>query len=220
MILIMRYAQRRQLLTIVAIGRSRKTPKEIRHDMLKRSSQKQFQASNTLRVQTLSARAKIGHVSFGWRSTRCALGRSGARTLKREGDGATPIGTWHILRVLYRHDRIQRPRTVLPVTAMQRHYGWCDDPRDRNYNRAVQLPYPASTEALFRADAVYDIVVILDHNTRPRRRGAGSAIFMHLARRGYTPTEGCIALSLTHMRQLLAQITPGTRICIGPSIGR
>jgi L,D-peptidoglycan transpeptidase YkuD (ErfK/YbiS/YcfS/YnhG family) len=188
--------------------------------MQTRSRQEPFHTPKTLRVQTLSARSLQGRLVFAGRSVGCALGRSGARTLKREGDGASPIGTWRILRVLYRRDRIQRPRTRVPLTAIMQHDGWCDAPDDRNYNRPVPLPYPASTEALFRADAVYDIVVILDHNIRPRRRGSGSAIFMHLARPGYTPTEGCIALSLPHMRQLLAQISPTTRIQIGASTRR
>lgn len=185
--------------------------------MPKRSGAKPLQATQKLCVQTLSARAPQGHLAFAGRTAICALGRSGTRAGKREGDGASPMGTWRLLHVLYRRDRIQRPRTTLPLRPIKLRDGWCDDPCDRNYNRPVLLPYAASCEAMYRLDALYDIVVILDHNTRPRRRGAGSAIFMHLARPGYKPTEGCIALSLTHMRLLLAHATPGTRIRIGPA---
>ena len=107
------------------------------------------------------------------------------------------------LRVLFRADRLPRPRTALPVQRIGRADGWCDAPGDRNYNRPVRHPYPASAERLWREDALYDVVVVLGHNQRPRLRGAGSAIFMHVARPGYLPTEGCIALRRDHLLRLL-----------------
>jgi L,D-peptidoglycan transpeptidase YkuD (ErfK/YbiS/YcfS/YnhG family) len=106
--------------------------------------------------------------------------------------------------VLYRSDRIFRPRTGLPIKVIRKSDGWCDAPADRNYNRAVRLPYPASNEHLHRADSVYDLIVVLSHNERPRVRGHGSAIFIHIARPGYTPTEGCIALSRRDLLHVLA----------------
>ena len=168
----------------------------------------------TLQVQALSQRATRGRLNIAGRTFPCALGRSGSRALKREGDGGTPIGLWPLVRVLYRRDRIQRPRTSLPVKAIRSNDGWCDASLDLNYNRPVRLPYPASTEQLWRQDAVYDIVVVLDHNTRPRNRGGGSAIFMHLARPDFSPTEGCIALSLSAMRHVLTHATVTTRVYI------
>jgi len=97
----------------------------------------------------------------------------------------------------------------LPVRPIDRDYGWCDAPGDRNYNRLVRHPYPASAERLWRPDALYDVVVVLDHNVRPRVRGHGSAIFMHVARPGYAPTEGCIALRREHLLVLLSRLGPG-----------
>lgn len=94
--------------------------------------------------------------------------------------------------------------TALPKRPIRPDDGWCDAPVDRNYNRRVRLPYPASTERLSRDDALYDLVVVLDYNMRPRRRGAGSAIFMHVARSGWLPTEGCIALAEPDLRRVLA----------------
>lgn len=111
-----------------------------------------------------------------------------------------------MVQVLYRPDQGPRPSTRLPVRPIARHDGWCDAPVDRNYNRKVRLPYPASSERLWRDDRLYDIVVVLNHNQKPRRRYGGSAIFMHIARPGYSPTEGCIALSKPHMRRLLALV--------------
>jgi L,D-peptidoglycan transpeptidase YkuD (ErfK/YbiS/YcfS/YnhG family) len=139
---------------------------------------------------------------------RAALGHSGVRALKREGDGGTPLGRFPIRRVLYRTDRMPRPRTMLPIRAIRDDDGWCDDPLDRNYNRLVKLPSRRSAEGLKRADDLYDLVLVLGYNDQPRIRGKGSAIFVHLARAGLTPTEGCIALSRRDLLALLAEVRP------------
>ena len=123
---------------------------------------------------------------------------------KREGDGATPIGGWHLSSVLYRADRMPRPRTPLPARPLRPSDGWCDEPRDRNYNRFVRHPYPASAERLWRQDGLYDLIVILAHNFRPRLRGGGSAIFLHVASPGYSPTAGCVALQRNHLMALIS----------------
>lgn len=144
----------------------------------------------------------------------CALGRSGVTALKREGDGATPLGRWALRAVFYRPDRVARPRTLLPVRALRRDDGWCDTPFDANYNRNVRLPYGERTESMWREDHLYDIVVMLGYNDRPRVHGAGSAIFMHLARDGYTPTEGCIALKRHDLEMLLLRCGPGSVVAV------
>ena len=145
-------------------------------------------------------------IEIGSMRMLCALGRGGIRHRKWEGDGGTPAGQWRLVAVLYRADRGRRPSTGLPVRAIRANDGWCDAPGDRNYNRAVRLPYPASHEEMAREDGLYDIVVVLDHNTRPRRRGGGSAIFIHVARPDYLPTEGCIALKAADLVRLLANL--------------
>jgi len=143
-----------------------------------------------------------------------ALGRSGIRALKREGDGGTPLGRFPIRQVLYRVDRGPRPRTELPVRAIREDDGWCDDPAGRNYNRLITLPSKRSAEGLKRADHLYDVVLVLGYNDRPRVRGKGSAIFVHLARPGLTATDGCIALSRRDLLALLAQARPGSPIVV------
>jgi L,D-peptidoglycan transpeptidase YkuD (ErfK/YbiS/YcfS/YnhG family) len=166
------------------------------------------------RLSSLAASACRGVVKLGSLTFPCALGRSGCRVLKREGDGATPIGRWRLREVLYRPDRVRRPRTALPVRPIGTRDGWCDAAADRNYNRPVRHPYPASAERLWRQDEIYDVVVVLGHNDRPRMRGRGSAIFMHVARPGYAPTQGCIALARAHLLRLLERLGPGAGIAV------
>lgn len=170
--------------------------------------------SQLLRVMGLSLHVDKGTLAFGPLRLQCALGRSGRRAIKREGDGATPRGRFRLVKVLYRSDRRPRPRTGLPVAVIRSDEGWCDAAGDRNYNRPVRLPYPASAERLWREDSLYDLVVVLDHNTRPRVRGAGSAIFMHVARRGCRPTEGCVALAAATLERLLSHLRRGATIHI------
>jgi len=161
-------------------------------------------------VRALSARAMVGTIMFGNLRFPCALGRSGRRAGKREGDGATPYGSFELREAFYRRDRLLRPRTRLPLGAIRRSDGWCDEPSDRNYNRRVRHPYPASAEHLWRADRLYDVVVVMGYNDRPRVRGRGSAVFLHVADPAMKPTAGCIALSLPHLRRLIAHASRAT----------
>ncbi len=165
-------------------------------------------------VKRAPGRRSLGLLLLPHSARRAALGRSGIAALKREGDGATPLGRSPIRQVLYRADRVARPRTRLPIRAIGANDGWCDDPLSRNYNRLIKLPSKRSAERLKRADHLYDLVLVLGYNDRPRVRGKGSAIFVHLARPGYTPTEGCIALSRRDFSALLALASPGSTISV------
>jgi L,D-peptidoglycan transpeptidase YkuD (ErfK/YbiS/YcfS/YnhG family) len=144
----------------------------------------------------------------------CALGKGGVTHNKREGDGATPIGCFALRRLWYRADRSKRPQTGLPVRVTRLQDGWCDATIHPRYNRAVVLPFHASHERMWRADAVYDYVIEIGWNDRPVVKGRGSAIFFHLARPGFTPTEGCVAVSRADMLKMLRLITRQTRISI------
>ena len=115
-------------------------------------------------------------------------------------------------QVFYRPDRIEHPRPGLPVCPLHPGLGWCDAPGDANYNQIVEIPYRASHERLWRQDHLYDVIVVLGYNDWPRARGRGSAIFMHLARGNYLPTEGCIGISLQDMLRILAQAKPGDAV--------
>lgn len=135
---------------------------------------------------------------------RAVLGKGGINAAKQEGDGATPAGLLMLRRVLFRADRLPRPRAAVPVTLLAPDDGWCDDPRDKAYNRMVRLPYDARTETLWRDDAIYDVIGVLGWNDDPPVRDRGSAIFLHLARPDHAPTEGCIALDRMDLLAVLA----------------
>jgi L,D-peptidoglycan transpeptidase YkuD (ErfK/YbiS/YcfS/YnhG family) len=145
---------------------------------------------------------------------RCALGKSGVTPAadKREGDLASPAGVWPIRRLLFRPDKGALPATALPVEPIARDDGWCDAPGDPAYNRPVKLPYPASAERMWRDDGLYDLVLVLGHNDDPPVPGLGSAIFLHLAKPGYGPTEGCVALAREDFEALLAAARPGDTV--------
>lgn len=155
-----------------------------------------------------------GYLNIGGRRVRCALGPAGVVPAadKREGDGASPAGAWPIRYALYRPDRLPPPQSEIRVKAMSEDDGWCDAADDPNYNRPVKLPYGASHERMWRDDHVYDIVVVLGHNDDPPVAGAGSAIFLHVARDGYTPTEGCVAVARDDLEDLLRQARPGDAV--------
>jgi L,D-peptidoglycan transpeptidase YkuD (ErfK/YbiS/YcfS/YnhG family) len=165
-----------------------------------------------------------GRFDLAGRWTRCALGPAGVTSAaaKREGDGASPAGAWPLRRVLYRPDRRGPPATALPTAPLAPDDGWCDAPADPAYNRPVKLPYGASAERLWRDDHVYDLIVVLGHNDDPVVAGAGSAIFLHLARPGFPPTEGCVALDGADLDELLRLARPGDALAIaaGPAPDR
>ncbi|HZZ33715.1 MAG TPA: L,D-transpeptidase family protein [Phenylobacterium sp.] len=163
---------------------------------------------------TADSFAPGGWLDLGGRQVRCALGQAGVKPAedKREGDLASPAGVWPIRRVFYRRDRGDPPSTALAVKPFSRDDGWCDDPADAAYNRLVKLPHATSCEAMWRDDHLYDIVVVLGHNDDPPEPGMGSAIFLHLAREDYSPTEGCVALARPDLEELLAAAHPGDAI--------
>lgn len=158
--------------------------------------------------------ATTGIAKLGQRSYRCALGRSGIRPNKKEGDGATPVGRFALRRLFYRPDRYKHPQTCLPVQMLERHDGWCDDQNDPAYNCLVNLPYTASHEEMWRQDALYDLVVVIGHNDTPVHRGEGSAVFLHIARDDFGPTEGCVAFAAKDLAEIVATLGPDDGIQI------
>ena len=163
----------------------------------------------------LTVRTKPGEKSKGFllaanRILPCALGRSGVGTKRGEGDGITPRGDFYLHEMRVRADRISLRAASFSLQPIAQNDGWCDEPGDRNYNKPVQLPYPASHENLYRDDHLYDVVLVMDHNISQHMGVGGSAIFFHLAHADYRPTEGCVAISRADMLWLLPRIGPET----------
>ncbi len=156
---------------------------------------------------------------FDGRRCRCAIGRDGVSGDKREGDGATPAGRFALRRVFYRADRLTPPKTALPRRALAADDGWCDDPNHADYNRLVRLPHAAGHEDLWRDDGVYDVIVELGFNDDPVTPDLGSAIFLHVARHDYEPTEGCVALALDDLLALLEACGPEAWLCVEGETG-
>lgn len=170
-------------------------------------------------LSRIIVRRKPGDPRQGWLTAGSltlpvALGRGGIRANKFEGDGGTPLGTFRPLRLWWRADKYPRPATGLPVRPIRPDDGWCEDPADRRYNRPVKVPAHSAADRLRRLDGLYDFIVEIDHNTRPRIARRGSAVFIHVARPGFAPTAGCIALTTPALRRLLAWLGPRTRIVV------
>lgn len=148
------------------------------------------------------------------RAIPVVLGRAGIRGDKREGDGATPAGCFRPLRIWWREDRERRPASRLPVWRIAPDLAWCEDPRDSRYNRAFRRSANEPGDRLWRDDRLYDLVVEIDHNARPRVAGRGSAVFLHVVRPDRNPTAGCVAMPAAELRRLVAKVGPKTRIRI------
>ena len=161
----------------------------------------------TLRVAAVPGVTGRGRLCAGGVWVACALGPGGVSNRKREGDGTTPAGRFKLKYLFFRSDKAPRPATAIRVRATRPRDLWCDDPGHRLYNRRTVLPAAARHENLWRADDVYDIVIVLDFNLRQRVLGRGSAVFFHLARPGFTPTAGCVAITRADMRRLLPRLS-------------
>ena len=153
-----------------------------------------------------------GRLHWSRGSAAAAVGRAGVKADKHEGDRATPTGTYPLVRILYRPDRIAAPLSQLPVKLLAPSDGWVDDPADANYNRPVSLPYPASAEQMWREDGLYDALVVIGYNMEPVVPGAGSAIFLHISTPDFAPTAGCVAVEKEILLGLLPLLGPGSQI--------
>mgnify|MGYP006266584793 CR=1 FL=1 len=150
----------------------------------------------------------------GGLSLHCAIGRGGIIVRKREGDGGTPRAVLKLLNIYIRRDHWPSRSSTFPIKTIRKNHGWCDDVKSSRYNRLVHLPFAASHETLWRDDHLYDIILETNWNSKPAQRGRGSAIFIHLARVGLKPTEGCLALSRKDMKLFLSRLTRQSKIII------
>jgi len=165
-------------------------------------------------IRSLSGAATRGRLCIGTQVFSCALGKAGTSYHKREGDGASPIGTYAMRFGLYRADGMMRPRTGLHLRPLRPEDGWCDDLVSSRYNRSVCHPFAASAERLWRDDGLYDVLIVLGHNECPLVRGRGSAVFLHAAAPRLTATAGCITLTHADLIKVLCRVGSNTRLMI------
>jgi L,D-peptidoglycan transpeptidase YkuD (ErfK/YbiS/YcfS/YnhG family) len=157
---------------------------------------------------------KSGLIKYKSFKFRCALGKAGIGEKKREGDNVTPTGTFKIVKIYYRSDRIKKIASKFRAIEITKNMGWCDDPNSKNYNQLINLPSRYGHEKLFKKNNIYDIIVILNYNMKPVIKNKGSAIFIHVAKKNYQPTQGCVALKKNNLLKLISKINKNIKIKI------
>jgi L,D-peptidoglycan transpeptidase YkuD (ErfK/YbiS/YcfS/YnhG family) len=157
---------------------------------------------------------KSGYLKYKNLKFRCSFGKGGIGKKRKEGDNITPKGNYRIVNVYYRQDRIKKILSKLKLTKIKKNMGWCDDPDSKNYNQLIKVPTKYSHEKLFRSDNIYDLIIVLNYNMTPVIRNKGSAIFIHIAKKNYNKTAGCIALKKTHLVKLIEKINKETKVKI------
>jgi len=153
-------------------------------------------------------------ITFSNYKAKCAIGKRGISKNKVEGDLKTPKGSFNLEYILYRKDRIEQIKTTLKKIIIKRNMAWCDDPLSKYYNKLVKLPFKSSAEKLFRKDNTYDVIIVVNFNRKIIKKNKGSAIFIHLAKKNYKPTKGCVAISKPFMLNLVSMISKKSKIII------
>jgi L,D-peptidoglycan transpeptidase YkuD (ErfK/YbiS/YcfS/YnhG family) len=158
------------------------------------------------------------YLTFDNYKVKCSVGKRGIGLKKKEGDLITPKGTFKIRYVLYRKDRVKSLQTKLKKFIIRKNMGWCDDSRSKKYNKPIQFPFKYRSERLFKKENVYDIILVLNYNMKPIRKNKGSAIFIHVSKKNYKKTEGCIAIKKIHLLKIIKKTSMTTKVIIGSQI--
>jgi L,D-peptidoglycan transpeptidase YkuD (ErfK/YbiS/YcfS/YnhG family) len=157
---------------------------------------------------------KSGYLKYGNLKFKCALGKSGIGNKKIEGDKITPRGTFNIIKIYFRSDRIKKLSSKFRLFRITKKMGWCDDPKSKKYNQLINLPTKYSHEILYRKENIYDLILVLNYNMKPTFKNKGSAIFIHIAKKNYKETAGCIALKKSDLIYLVKEIQKNTKVNI------
>ena len=145
---------------------------------------------------------------------KCSIGKEGITKNKKEGDLKTPKGKFKLKLIFYRKDKIKILKTSLKKIAIQKNMGWCDDIKSKKYNKLISFPFKYSAEKLWRKDNIYDVAIVLNYNLNPVKKNKGSAIFLHIAKKNYIPTRGCIAINEKDMLNLTTNLKKNSAIII------
>ena len=157
---------------------------------------------------------KSGYLKYKNLKFRCSLGKAGVREKLIEGDNVTPKGTFKIIKIYYRIDRLKNLYSQFKLIRITKNMGWCDDPRSKKYNQLIRIPTKYSHEKLYRDDNLYDLVLVLNFNLNPTIKKRGSAIFIHIKKGNYKKTKGCIALNKQNLVKLVNMIPKDTKVII------
>ena len=145
---------------------------------------------------------------------KCAIGKRGIGIKQKEGDLITPKGKFKVNYIMYRKDRIRNLKSKIKIIPIKKDMGWCNDASSHRYNKLVKFPFKYSAEQLYRSDNIYDIILVLNYNLDPIRKGKGSAIFIHIAKKNYENTLGCIAVSKKDLKKIIKKINKKTKVYI------
>ena len=157
---------------------------------------------------------KFGYLKYKNLKFKCALGKAGIGNKKAEGDNITPIGIFRIVKIYYRKDRIKKITSNFRPIEISKDMCWCDDPKSKKYNQLIKLPTKYNNERLFKKNNIYDLIIVLNYNMKPVIKNKGSAIFIHVAKKNYKKTAGCIALKKVHLLKLVKEIKKNTKVVI------
>jgi L,D-peptidoglycan transpeptidase YkuD (ErfK/YbiS/YcfS/YnhG family) len=157
---------------------------------------------------------KSGYLKYKKYKFKCALGKSGIRDKTKEGDNITPKGTFNVIKIYYRGDRVKKLSSKFKLIKITKKMGWCDDPKSKKYNQPIKLPTKYSHEILYRRENIYDLILVLNYNMKPTIKNKGSAIFIHIAKKNYKKTAGCIALKKVDLINLVKEIKRNTKVHI------
>ena len=157
---------------------------------------------------------KSGHLNYKDLKFKCALGRAGVGEKRIEGDNITPKGTYKIIKIYYRKDRIKKISSKFKLIKIEKNMAWCNDPNSQKYNQLIKLPSKYTYEKLFRKDNVYDLILVLNYNINPIIKNKGSAIFIHIAKKKYKKTAGCVGLKKPDLIKLIMIIKKKTKVII------
>jgi L,D-peptidoglycan transpeptidase YkuD (ErfK/YbiS/YcfS/YnhG family) len=166
---------------------------------------------NTLNMIIIN---KSGYLKYRDFKFKCALGKAGIGNKKYEGDNITPKGDFRIVKIYYRKDRLKKLHSKFTLTEITKGMGWCDDPKSRKYNHPIKLPTKYSHEILYRRGNIYDLILVLNYNMKPTIKNKGSAIFIHVAKKNYKKTAGCVALKKADLVLLVKEINKNTKVII------
>ena len=157
---------------------------------------------------------KSGYLKYKDFKFKCALGKSGIGKKRKEGDKITPKGAFNVIEIYYRRDRVKKLSSKFKPIKITKKMGWCDDPKSKKYNQLIKLPTKYSHEILYRKENIYDLILVLNYNMKPIIKNKGSAIFIHVAKKNYKKTAGCIALKKIDLINLVKEINRSTKVHI------